>query len=140
MQCDVYAPSTSACTALLSTLTNEQIVHRAVGILRERMSKREMLDEMYYSPDEMNLETMYKFVDPLLYKMIQWLTDAKTFHHEDASEEKSVKSLSIACDIMTKSTSVLSPKHLGIGVFLHHEYGSRKLVESLHSLGHCMWK
>ena len=61
VQCNIYAPLISARTNLLSTLIDEQIVHRAVGMLT-----LEMLDGMYYFLDEMNLETMYNFVDPLL--------------------------------------------------------------------------
>ncbi|MEW8548471.1 MAG: hypothetical protein AB2693_33630, partial [Candidatus Thiodiazotropha sp.] len=33
-------------------------------------------------------------------------------------------------------TSVFSPKHLGLSVHLHHDYGSRKLIEDMYSLGY----
>ena len=32
----------------------------------------------------------------------------------------------------------MSPKHLGLAVRLHHEFGSRKLIEELHLLGYCI--
>ena len=46
--------------------------------------------------------------------------------------------LNIACDIIPQSTSVISPKHLGLAVYLHHEFESRKLVDSVHAMGYCI--
>ena len=58
LQCPLYEALTSTCTDNLSTLTDEQIVHRAARILRERMSKCKTLADIYNSPDEMNLDVI----------------------------------------------------------------------------------
>lgn len=47
-------------------------------------------------------------------------------------------SLTIACDIITQTGSVPSPKHLGLAVFFHHDYGNRKLIDVMHSHGYCI--
>ena len=86
----------------------------------------------------MNLQAMRSFVDPLLYRTILWLTDKKAYEEADDGNTLDAACLSIACDIMTQATSVLSPKHLGLAVHLHHQFGSRKLIEDLHALGSCM--
>ena len=86
----------------------------------------------------MNLQAMRSFVDPLLYRTILWLTDKKAYEEADDGNKLDAACLSIACDIMTQATSVLSPKHLGLAVHLHHQFGSRKLIEDLHALGSCM--
>ena len=37
---------------------------------------------------------------------------------------------------MTLATSVASPKHLGLAVYLQHEFGSRKLIDLMHGMGY----
>ena len=46
--------------------------------------------------------------------------------------EPDLRFLTIACDITTFTTSVVSPKHVGLAVTLHHDYGSHKLIENIH--------
>ena len=94
----------------------------------------------YYSSAEMTLEAQKQFVDPLLYKTIAWLTDEKLFNGAIDVEETNInrKCLSIACDITTECTSIFSPKHLGLAVQLHHDFGSRKLIEQLSFHGYCI--
>ena len=122
-----------------SSLDEETIVHKAVGILRKRMRKPKCQLENYYSCDEISTESMKEFVDPLLYKALGWLTNETLFSSgADIAEKDNLQCLNIACDITTLATSAMSPKHLGLAVYLHHEFGSRKLVEHLSSLGYCI--
>lgn len=44
--------------------------------------------------------------------------------------------LHIACDIITDTTSINSPKHLGLAVFLNSEFGSRKLIDTIFNMGY----
>lgn len=122
------------------SVTDDSIVHLAVGILRRRMTQVKQLEQQYYSSQEMSLDACRDFVDPLLLKTIGWLTDGKLYRDaKDIPDDDSCrKYLSLACDIVYLSTSVMSPKHLGLAVQLHHDFGSRKLVEGIHSLGHCI--
>ena len=81
-----------------------------------------------------------EWVDPVLYKFICWVTDKNLFDNgaEVSDLKPNLPALNIACDIISQSTSVISPKHLGLAVYLHHEFGSRKLVDSLHAMGYCI--
>ena len=118
---------------------DERIVHKAIGILRERViAKSGRLEKEYYSSTEMTLLAQTEFVDPLLYKAIGWLSDETLFLEagDIVDNKPSPKCLAIASDITTLMTSVISPKYLCISVHFHHDYGSRKLIEDLHMLGY----
>ena len=45
----------------------------------------------------------------------------------DKEIQTDLHSLSTTCDLIGQATSVMTPKHLGLARFLHHEYG---VVES----------
>ena len=117
---------------------DESIVYAAVGILRRRMKHTQKLKDEYYSSTEMSLNYAKTFVDPLLYKMIVWLSDGKMYTSADEPLPTAInpKCVSMACDITTLCTAVMSPKHLGLAVHLYHDYGSRGLIEELHTLGY----
>lgn len=124
----------------IDSASDDMIVHRAIGILRARISMITKPENEYYSPSEMNSEKLKEFVDPLLYKSICWLIHEDMFVNATDTSEKNpeVAALNIACDIITASNSVPSPKHLGLAVNLHHQYGSRKLIDLLYGLGYCI--
>lgn len=117
----------------------DTIIHMAIGILRRRLSQIEHSKTEYYSSHDMNLQVLKDFVDPLLYKALGWLIDDNLYMNaldiNDCVNENS-KVLNIACDIISLATSAISPKHLGLSVHLHHQYGSRKLIEDMHKLGY----
>lgn len=113
------------------------IVHKAVGILRRRMTKSAAQPQNYPSPDDMTVASLKDFVDPLLYKAIGWLTNKDLFSQAaDIADDDQIQCLNFACDITTLATSTMSPKHLGLAIHFHHEFGSRKLVEHMFSLGY----
>lgn len=119
-------------------LDEDSIVHKAVGILRKRISLIQSPQNEYFSSSEMTLQELKNFVDPLLYKTVGWLTNKQLF--EDGADisdnEPDQKCLNIACDIITCSTSKYSPKHLGLSVHLHHMFGSRGLIENMYNMGY----
>jgi hypothetical protein len=121
-------------------ITEDSIVHQAVGIWRRRYSQIQKLDGEYYSPADMAADKLNNWIDPLLYKTIGWLTDKQLY--DDASDLSEMKPdipcLNIACDIISHATSVMSPKHLGLAVSLQHDFGSRKLVDTMLTLGYCI--
>ena len=117
------------------------ILHRAIGILRQKISNMKTIDDNeYYSSNELSLEALSKFVDPLLYKAIAWLTDEKMYvEAADITDiQHSPSTLAIVCDIITKASKIATPKHLGLAVRLHHEFGSKKLIDELYTLGYCI--
>ena len=103
------------------------------------MKHTSRLESEYYSSDEMTLHAQKQFVQPLLGKFLSWLTNEKAFKQAcDAQAEVDPRLLASACDITTLATSIFSPKHLGLAINLHHEFGSRKLIDDLSCLGHCV--
>jgi hypothetical protein len=116
-------------------LDDKTVVHRAIDVLRQRIQKTTKLEAEYYWSSEMTLESQRKFVDPLLYTAMQWLTDDKLFRTASECTELNVRSLSICCDITTHATKVWSPKHIGLAVHLHNDHGSRQLIEDMYSMG-----
>ena len=48
------------------------------------------------------------------------------------------KTLAISSDITTLIASIITPKHLGLTVYLHLTFGCKKLNEDLNSLGYTM--
>lgn len=132
---------TEQCKETVSSgASEESIIHEAMGILQRRILTTEKLEDEYYSADEMTTEAQNKFLDPLLLKALGWLTSPKLHTEaEDLSrcdQSHSKRCLNIACDIVTLATSINSPKHLGLAVYLHHEYGSKKLIQLMHDMGY----
>ena len=121
-----------------SQWSEEIIIHAAVGILRDKLKGTKNLDKEYFSSAEMSLDAALEFVDPLLLKVVGWLGDADLYKTagDIKKTESAWKYISIACDITTLNTKVMSPKHLGLSVHLYHEHGSRKLIEDVHDLGY----
>ena len=71
--------------------------------------------------------------------MLVWLSDEKAYSNaSDIANENlnDVRYLSLASDITSLATGVMSPKHLGLAVHLHHQFGSRKLIDDIYKLGH----
>ena len=125
---------------ILDDSTEECIIHQAVGILRRRIEAVKDIEGEYHSPGETSAEELKKWTDPLLYKTVCWLTNKELFDEaaDVSGDDPILPCLSIACDIITQAVPVASPKHLSLAVHLHHEYGSRKLIDVIHSHGYCI--
>ena len=125
---------------LVQEESDESKVHSAIGILRKRISSQDDLKSEYFSWSELDLKFQKDFTDPLLYKAICWLTDKKAFEEAADLDDQPPRlaPLAIASDIIYASRSLITPKHLGLAVHLHHEYGSRKLTDDLHAHGYCI--
>ena len=129
--CDSFIDSESA---------DASILHQAADILRNRISKTEGLQQEYFSPDELSLEAQCDFLDPLLLRFINWLS-CKTKLKEGIDTNESIidkKTVAICSDITALVKNIITPKHLGLTVYLHHSYGSKKLIEDLHSHGYTL--
>ena len=102
------------------------------------MRDRELPTDYYFSSLKISVDDCRKFVGPQLVKFVMWLRNKKLF--DDAlmpEEHKNLeKCVNIACDIAMLVTGIFSPKHLGLTVDLYHNYGSRKMIENIHSLGY----
>ena len=118
---------------------DEELIHQAVGLIKARLRECKRLDKTeYYSSEEMSLKAQQSYVDPLLYKVVGWLSSDHFYLDKvDIGElPPDGRCLSIASDIQKLCTSHPTPKHLGLAVHMHHEYGSRHIIDDLYHLGH----
>ena len=80
---------------------------------------------------------MKSFIDPIIYKFIKWLIDESAFKQSsDCEDDLDRVCIAICSDIITASTQIMSPKHLGYAVHLHQQTGKRSLVEDAYSHGY----
>ena len=118
------------------------IVHKAAIILRNRIleSTLQSTDKEYYASEEVTLEKQRSYLDPLLLKFVNWLSSKdKADNGEDINDEVDQKVVAIGSDITALiAPNRFTPKHLGLSVYLHHTFGSKKLIEDLNVLGHTL--
>ena len=62
------------------------------------------------------------------------LIEGADIHDSDLNS----KILAISSDITTLIASIITPKHLGLTVYVHQTFGSKKLIEDLNNLGYTM--
>ncbi|KAK3085631.1 hypothetical protein FSP39_006444 [Pinctada imbricata] len=118
-----------------------QILHAAASILRKHMRETNFPNERYPSSAEMSLDYSLEYVPPLLKDFVMWFLDLDAYETYDVefseSREKTRKCLALAECILSINQGSFSPFHLGLALQMHHMFGSRLLVETLHSHGFC---
>ena len=132
------APEQVVDTSLSDSADKISIVHQAAIILRQKVLQTKKVKNEYFVPDEVTVEAQKNFLDPLLLRFNMWLPrknklDAAADIHDSDID---AKTMSVSCDITALVTSILTPKHLGLTVYLHHTFGSKKLNEDLNALGY----
>ena len=86
------------------------------------------------------MDTQKAFLDPMLLRFVMWFSSNKKLmegadiHDTDLDS----KTLAISSDLTMLIASIITPKHLGLTVYLHHTFGSKKLIEDLNSLSYTM--
>ena len=114
-------------------------MHQAAGITRGRSKSTIKLEQEYFSPEEINLAEQKDFVDHLGLKCIGWLKKKLFAEGSDVSGEKvTPRLLAISCDVINLVTACSTPKHLCVTVYLHNVYGSKQLIEDLHTHGYTL--
>lgn len=114
------------------------VIHKAALILRNRLLKSSVnVQNEYFSHAEINSESQKKFLDPHLLLFVRWLAgDSDDSNDNNDTPDQNV--LSICSDITYLVKPVTTPKHLGLSVYLHHSFGSKKLIEDLHAHGYTL--
>ena len=121
-------------------MDKDRILHAAAGILREEIAQIPTTEE-YFAATEINMQTSENFVPPLLKKTILWLlsTDAFRSGTSVSSEKLLRKALALAqCAIYSSRNQVITPLHLGLAAQLHHDYGKKDIIDTLHAHGFCV--
>ena len=108
------------------------ILHKAVTILRREMAKIvEMKD--YPGPEGTSERGSDTYIPSLLLEFVNDLINPTASKSESALR----RAKAIAECIIYSGKGVVPPLHLGIGITLHHDYGSKMLIELLNSFGFC---
>lgn len=118
------------------------ILHRAAGIIRKLVSGLTFQSEGYDPSGNINLSAAKAFVPNPLYDFIVWCTSKKDF--DEAITYDSVKDLSkidfkvlsICHNLIALGCKIGTPITFSLGVGMHHEHGSRDLIDDLNSAGH----
>ena len=121
------------------------ILHRAAGILRASMINIDDMNNEYVGSDGIKIEACRNFVLDVLYDFITWCTSWKDYENAISSsdvdankKQPDLKVLSICHGIIAYSKMVKTPLQLGLAIKIYHDFGSKKLSELLHNLGHAV--
>ena len=113
------------------------IVYKAAGILRKAVGDVTNLKvDCYPNAEDVGLSSSAQFVPEILQLFTTWLIDKNAF--DNCTESKSLKthrSLSISESIIFSSRKVITPLHLGLAAYLHHEFASRDLLDVMNRFG-----
>ena len=125
-----------------STDTNEdQIIHSAVSILKRDIENLEISTDKYPSSYETSLAASMQTMPSSLLKFLSWLLDEKAYHQEYGPNEMPIdkmrKCLAIAESMVSVSKNAFTAFNLGLALQMFHEFGSKKLVETLNVHGFC---
>ncbi|KAK3108189.1 hypothetical protein FSP39_002876 [Pinctada imbricata] len=120
------------------TLTVEQVLHRAANILKKEIAEIAIDPKSYADPSQVSIESSLQLVPISLRKFITWLIDEKS--SSKVSEtftmgSKMRQCLAISECIVSLCKDALTPFHLAMALHVHHEFGSKQLVDLLYSHG-----
>jgi len=122
--------------------TNEKnVLHAAAGILRMHMLNVQESKHHYDPSSKIAIDQCAEFVPDVLYDFMAWMTDSAAYKSvsncSDFSLTKSsISTISICHEIIAKTRRIRTPITLGLGLYVHHEFGSKQLVQELNALGH----
>ena len=124
-------------------ISDKEILYSAASIIRREIAKVEISKEFYYPSEQISIEKCADFVPDRMYDFMSWILDNN--YYKDVSTcndldmpKSNLATISICHSIIAKSRNALTPMTLGIGLYAHHGFGSRQLVEQLNALGHSM--
>ena len=131
---------TSLQLPLQDVWSDEMILHRTIGILRHQMETM-TAENTYPSANDCTDKRSGKCIHILVLKAALWLID-KISHRNGVDTAPSdvvrSKACSLAHNLVYNCTNIITPIHLGIAILVHHNHGSRSLIDTVHSYGSCV--
>ena len=107
------------------------IIRTAAKLISSEIKDIEINKEQYPSPNDiMLMEANLECIPEKLQLFLKHVIDIK-------GSERKVTSIGQAIVQASAPRSVIEPLQLGLGVQLHHHFGSRYLIDLLNSLGFC---
>lgn len=121
-------------------IDENQVLHMAADILRQKMSNIHDADS-YISALDLDIKHCGDFVPDHLYNFINWCLDDKANQKvssctDNGNSKDNLKIISLCHTIIGLSQHVRTPIALGLGIHVHHNFGSRQLIEILNALGY----
>lgn len=122
------------------TLDESQILHQAAGIIRREMTSIDKNNDFYIGSQGLNLDECAQFVPNKLYDFVSWLSNSHAYMNVSSTSEteitkKDIGVISICHSLISQSCKISTPITLGLAITVHHAFGSKRLVDELHSLG-----
>ena len=122
--------------------SDSQILHRAAGIIRKAIAGLSFQANEYAPSGEIEIRKCKEFVPGALLDFVGWCTSQHFFESalgcSGVGEESRdlLKMLAVCHNIIALSCSIATPMSFGLGVQMHHDFGSKKLLDILHSTGY----
>lgn len=111
------------------------VIREAAMVIRNRLLNAKTITNEYFSSQEITAEAQKQFLDKHLLLFVKWLSvDTDETNTDEIAFTQ--QELSVCSDIAYLVKPTTTPKHLGLSVYLHHSYGSKKLIEDLHAHGY----
>ena len=123
-------------------LEDSQVLHMAASILRQSMAEITNNDT-YISSMDIDVEQCRKYVPNKMYDFIMWCVNKTSFEKasslcDELQPKNDLKIISMCHTLIHQCQQVRTPLSLGLAVRVHHNFGSRALIEELHALGYCV--
>ena len=119
----------------------EHTLYLAATILRNDIGTYKP-SETYPSPGEMGLSECAQQMPPLITKFVEWLVDKNSYAAATSAyvppHDILRHCVALTECIVSTCQKTPTPFQVGLAIQLHHEYGSRSLIDTLHSHGLCI--
>ena len=145
VQLQVHANEVGECeleSVAQSSENDTVVLHRAAGIIRNLISGLTFQSEGYDPSGKTNLSEAKAFVPNPLYDLIAWCTSqrdfdgAVTFESVTDLSKIDFKVLAICHNLISLGCKTGTPITFSLGLRMHHEHGSKNLIDDLNSSGH----
>ncbi len=124
-----------------SVMSDTVILHKAAGIIQSALGAIRKESKDSFSGMDIDLVSCRQFIPDVLFDFITWCTNKEAF--KDAVSKESVcvnrtdlPVIAICQNIIGLNSGIRTPLTLGLGIQMHHDFASRKLIDILHSFGH----
>ena len=115
------------------------ILHVAAGILRDKMTLINDDGKQYMSSHDLSLKECSNFVPTDLYDFMTWCVNKSSYLGVTSCAggiKDNLKAISLSCSLIAGCQNITTPLSLGLGIRLHHDFGSKAVLDDLNALGY----
>lgn len=122
--------------------SDSQVFSGAAGIIRKAIAGLSFQENEYAPSSEIEIRKCKEFVPDVLLDFVGWCTSKRFFESALGCSEIEVESrdllkmLAVCHNIIALSCSIATPMSFGLGVQMHHDFGSKQLLDILSSIGY----